>query len=482
MVMKLPKANLQISVRVLDTLLALVLASSCASPAFADDSRPPNVILIMSDDQGWGDVGFNGNSDIRTPHLDQMAANGVKFNRFYAAAPLCSPTRGSCLTGRFPFRFGVLAAHTAGMRTGEITAAELLKKQGYQTGFFGKWHLGWVREEDKGSRGFFSPPWQHGFDEVFATTSAVPTWNPTLTPRGWTSWGAQPGKPWKGGFPYVHNGKPATENLDGDDSRVIMDRVIPFLQSNREKPFFATVWFHAPHEPVVAGPKYRAMYKGFGEARQNYYGCITAMDEQIGRLRDELRELEIEHQTLLLFCSDNGPADKLARRGVASAGPFRGHKHTMYEGGLLTPACAEWPGVISPGSETNVRCSTVDYFPTIAAVCDAKLTRNQARPIDGINLMPVIRNEVQQREKPLFFGYRRLYRNIDGKALIAGDWKLLREATPEGRVRLFDLRSDPTEEHDLAKDYPDQAAQLSQTLRQLEISCQQSRDGADYRY
>ena len=167
----------------------LVLFAVTFVPArlgFADQSAPstqPNVIMIMSDDQGWGDVGFNGNEDLKTPHLDAMAAGGVRMERFYASAPLCSPTRGSCLTGRYPFRFGILAAHTGGMRVGEITIAEMLKKQGYETGFFGKWHLGWVKPQDAGTRGFQSPPGLHGFDEYFATTSAVPTWNPTVTPE-----------------------------------------------------------------------------------------------------------------------------------------------------------------------------------------------------------------------------------------------------------------------------------------------------------
>ena len=187
---------------------AFALILMFCSPLLAGE---PNVILIMSDDQGWGDVGFNGNDKIKTPNLDDMAASGVKFDRFYASAPLCSPTRGSCLTGRFPFRFGILAAHTAGMRVGENTIPEMLKKKGYSTGFFGKWHIGWVKTEDAGSRGFYSPPNQHGFEEFFATTSAVPTWDPTVTPEGWTKWGNNAGEPWKGGNPYVHNGKSVTD-------------------------------------------------------------------------------------------------------------------------------------------------------------------------------------------------------------------------------------------------------------------------------
>jgi arylsulfatase A-like enzyme len=450
-----------------------------AKPVTADK---PNVILIMSDDQGWGDVGFNGNKVLKTPHLDAMAAGGVRFDRFYASAPLCSPTRGSCLTGRYPFRFGILAAHTAGMRVGEITIAEMLKKQDYKTGFFGKWHMGWVKQTDAGSRGFFSPPNQHGFDEYFATTSAVPTWNPTVTPQDWNSWGAEPGDPWKGGAPYVHDGKEVTENMAGDDSRVIMDRVIPFVEANKDDRFFATVWFHASHEPVVAGEAYKKLYSKNGKLRQNLYGCITAMDEQIGRLRRRLRELKIEKSTLLFFCSDNGPADSLTKKGVASAGPFKGHKHTMYEGGLLVPACAEWPGVIPAGRSTKVRCSTVDFFPTIAKIVGYRFSSKDKRPIDGIDLMPVIQGDVTRRGSDLFFGYRRLHSGVDGKAVISGDWKLMKEAKEDGGMFLFNLHDDPSETLNLFDSMPDRAESMSQQLLELEASCQRSRDGADYRY
>ena len=451
-------------------------------PNAKDRADTPNVILIMSDDQGWGDVGFNGNEEIHTPNLDAMAAAGVRFDRFYAAAPLCSPTRGSCLTGRFPFRYGILAAHTGGMRVGEITVAEMLKSKGYQTGFFGKWHIGWVKESDAGSRGFFSPPSQHGFDTYFATTSAVPTYDPTVTPEDWDSWGNKPGKPWKGGAPYVQDGKEVTENMDGDDSRIIMDRVIPFIEQNKDQPFLATVWFHAPHEPVVASEAQRKRYSKLKTKQQHLYGCITAMDEQIGRLRAKLRELKIEKSTVVFFCSDNGPADPLAKKGIASAGPFKGHKHRMYEGGLLVPACAEWPGVISPGQTTQARCSTVDYFPTIAKIAGYQFKSKDKRPIDGVDLMPLIQGETKTRSQPLFFGYRRLFGDIDGKAIIAGDMKLLREAKGDGRLRLYDLSKDPFETKDLVKELPEIADSMKRQLSDLESSCQRSRDGADYKY
>ncbi len=463
-------------------LAALVQRGVVAAHGIAKDVEQPNVILLMSDDQGWGDVGFNGNDRILTPHLDAMAAEGVRFDRFYAAAPLCSPTRGSCLTGRYPFRFGILAAHTGGMRVGETTIAELLRKKGYATGIFGKWHVGWVKPDEVGTRGFYSPPSHHGFDEYFATTSAVPTWNPTVTPDDWDGFGGEASGPWKGGFPYVHDGSEVTDNLSGDDSRVIMDRVIPFIETNQDKPFLATVWFHAPHEPVVAGDEFQKLYPKAGTARKNYYGCITAMDQQIGRLRTRLRELGIEKRTVIFFCSDNGPSDGLAKKGVASPGPFKGHKHTMYEGGLLVPACAVWPGVIPAGSATGVRCSTVDFLPTVASIVGDSYPQKTSRPIDGIDLMPVIRGDVKQRDRDLFFGYRRLRQGIDGQAIISGDWKLLREAKKGGRVRLYNLTEDPFEKIDLASELPDQTKRLLKRLADLDASCQRSRDGADYRY
>ncbi|MDP0491113.1 MAG: sulfatase-like hydrolase/transferase [Verrucomicrobiota bacterium JB023] len=462
--------------RSLFSLFLALIATLAAS------ERPPNVILLMSDDQGWGDVGFNGNDRIRTPHLDAMAAGGMKLDRFYASAPLCSPTRGACLTGRYPFRFGILAAHTGGMRVGEITIAEVLKEKGYATGFFGKWHLGWVKMEDAGSRGFFSPPSLHGFDEYFATTSAVPTWDPGVTPMGWNRWGGKEGEPWKGGTPYVHDGVEVEENISGDDSRVIMDRVIEFVRREQERPFLATVWFHAPHEPVVAGEEYQALYPEAGSSRKAYYGCLTAMDEQIGRLREELRKLDLAEDTVVFFCSDNGPAGSLAKKGIASTGGFRGHKHTMYEGGLLVPACVEWPGTIEAGSSTQVRCSTVDFLPTAAALAGYEFSKNKARPIDGIDLMPVMTGEKKERGKPLFFGYRRLVREVDGQALIDGNWKLLKEAEPEGRIRLYNLETDPYEKSDLAAERPEILDAMKLKLAELDESCRLSRDGADYHY
>ena len=463
-------------------ILLSIHAQAGADQPESESSQSPNIIMVMIDDQGWGDVGFNGHSAIQTPHLDAMAAAGVKFNRFYAVSPLCSPTRGSCLTGRYPFRFGVLAAHTAGMRVGEFTVAEMVKSKGYNTAFFGKWHLGWVRTEDIGSRGFFSPPGQHGFDNWFATTSAVPTWDPCVTPDDWDRWGNKPGQPWKGGTPYVADGQAISENMQGDDSRIIMDRAVKFIEANQNDPFLATIWFHTPHEPVVAGPEYKKLYPDVDEERKNYYGCITAMDEQIGRLRTLLDKLNLTDNTVIFFCSDNGPADNLTKRKIATTGGFKGHKHKMYEGGLLVPSCAIWPGKIAAGSETDVRCATVDYFPTIANLVGFKFKEKQARPIDGVDLMPIVNGESTPREKTLYFGYQRLHNGIDGQSVINGDWKLLREAKRNPRLRLYNLAGDPYEKNDIASSNPEMVKTLQAEMKAIEESCRLSRDGNDYRY
>lgn len=384
------------------TVFAIALSTpDTASPKnnITEGGRP-NVILLMADDLGWGDVGFNGNEKIITDNLDDMARSGIRLTDFYAAAPLCSPTRASCLTGRSPFRQGIFAAHTGGMRPAEQTIAELLKKEGYQTGFFGKWHLGWVEPDKVEPRGFYSPPWHHGYEEVFATKSAVPTWNPTKTPPGWTGFGSREDGSW-GGSIYIHNGNPVTHNLEGDDSRIIMDRAIPFIRQSIDNgvPFFATIWFHAPHEPIVAGPDYLAKYPDLSEEQKHLYGCITAMDEQIGRLRMFLKENGIDENTILFFCSDNGPADPQAKRGIASAGPFRGHKHQLWEGGLRVPSLIEWAGHIEGGVSTDYQASTNDFLPTILDLLD--IFPSQAVPFDGISLVPMLKGESSQRPVPI---------------------------------------------------------------------------------
>ncbi|EON74966.1 Arylsulfatase [Lunatimonas lonarensis] len=347
----------------------------------------------MADDLGWGDVGFNGNFYIQTPNLDDMARNGIQFNRFYAASAVCSPTRGSALTGRHPERYGITHANVGHMKPEEITLAEALKGQGYATGHFGKWHLGTMTVTEKdanrgGSDGAkdYSPPWLNGFDVCFSTESKVPTWNPMVTPdkSAGDIGDRTPGEHF-GTYYWIGEGRKATDNLDGDDSRVIMDRVIPFIKEAavKDTPFFAVIWFHTPHLPVLAGPEYRALYPDLSEDKQHYFGSITAMDGQIGRLRETLRELGVADDTMIWFCSDNGSeGSEQANRAQGSAGPFKGRKRSLYEGGIRVPAVLEWPSQVQGGRKTNLPVSTSDYFPTILGALGFE-NKGQVHPLDS---------------------------------------------------------------------------------------------------
>ena len=460
----------------------------CVAPLLVAAEKP-NIILVMCDDLGWGDVGFNGNKIIRTPHLDTMAKNSLRFERFYAAAPVCSPTRGSCITGRHPYRYGVYFANTGHMKTEELTLPELLKKHGYATGHFGKWHLGTLTKTETeanrgGPRGVknFSPPQVNGFDMCFSTESKVPTWDPMLRPKNNKS------KTWwdpaKDNGPYGtaywnEKGARVTENLRGDDSRVIMDRAIPFIRAavKKEQPFFTIVWFHAPHLPVVAGPEYTKLYAKHEKFAQHYYGCITALDEQVGRLRKELRTLGIADNTLVTFCSDNGPEGNASAPG--SAGHFSGRKRSLLEGGIRVPGLVEWPAKIKPGV-TAIPAVTSDYLPTILDLIGAEQT--DKRPLDGISLVPLFKGKMKERGQPIGFQSAGQVALISDRYKIygSGGRKKEQELTLP-KLKLFDLKKDPSEKNDLAAQHPDLIKKMTATLKQWRKSCRHSDTGGDYK-
>ena len=463
----------------------------------------PNIILVMCDDLGWGDVSINGNQVIKTPNLDAMAANGLRFTRFYAGSAVCSPTRGSVVTGRNPYRYGVFFANVGHLRRQEICVAELLKQHGYTTGHFGKWHLGTLTKTIKdsnrgGPRGaaHYSPPWLNGFDRCFSTEAKVPTCDPMWKPKnaGHRYWNCITDK--SRAVPYgTHywneKGKIVRDDLDGDDSRVIMDRVIPFVQSaaSQKKPFLAVVWFHSPHLPVVADATHYAMYSHVkNDYTRNYYGCISAMDDQIGRLRRELKTLGIARNTLVAFCSDNGP-EGTAAGAPGSAGPFRGRKRDLFEGGIRVPGVIEWPGVIQPNSVTDYPAVTSDYLPTILDILGIRMP--DGRPIDGISLMPVLTGHLSKRTRPIGF-------QLPGKvALVDNQYKIVRyrkrgkrqgrqtratrgKQTAEAPFMLFDLLKDPSETTDLARQHPEIVARMRRTLDKWVASCAASNQGEDY--
>ena len=445
-------------------VIGVLIVFGCVS-GFAQEQ--PNVILVMADDLGWGDTGYNGHPFVQTPHLDAMAANGLRFDRFYAASAVCSPTRGSCLTGRHPFRYGISGANTGHLPHSEITIAEGLKSAGYVTGHFGKWHLGTLttteRDSNRGGRAEYaenySPPWEHGFDVTFATEAKVPTFDPMVTPAGWGR-GTRDGLPF-GTYYWTGSGEKVTENLEGDDSRVIMDRAIPFIRdaAESETPFFAVIWFHAPHLPVVAGARHRALYSELDEEGQHYFGCITALDEQMGRLRTTLRDLGVAENTMLWFCSDNGPEGRRKNANNGSSGPYRGRKRALYEGGVRVPGVLEWPARVDAGRVTDVASVTSDYLPTIFDAVG--IEQNTERALDGVSLMPLIEGKKLTRPGPIGFAYR------DWRAFTDAQYKIHAQGDV---VELYDLDADAGESRDISADAPEILERLVGEMRAWEES------------
>jgi arylsulfatase A-like enzyme len=472
-------------------IAAIVLAATIGRA----DTKTPNIIFAMADDMGWGDLAYNGHTTIQSPNLDAMSRAGLRFDRFYGPT-VCSPTRGSCVTGRHPYRYGIFNANVGRLPLEERTIAEALKARGYVTAHFGKWHLGTLTNDiQDGRRGgrdpkVFSPPWLHGFDVSFSTEQAVPTWDPLRD------------QPFKTQY-WTGPGQFAKDNLEGDDSRVIMDRAIPFIReaTATNRPFLALIWFHTPHAPVRAGDAYRQKYSGNTPKEQHYYGCITALDEQIGRLRKELRDLKIENDTMLWFCSDNGPEGK-AGEAPGSAGPFRGRKRDLWEGGIRVPGILEWPSVVKQPRVVDVPSVTTDYLPTVLDYL--AIPPQKPTPLDGISLRPLIEGKVTERSKPIGFEYGNMAawmdnrnklvfllegggaeRDEDGRRADPAEKKKARAANSRGtktvvKRLLFDVVADPKEERDLAAEKPDLVKSMSEALEAWRESCRRSLAGADY--
>lgn len=461
--MRLSRANPLWGGRALSVAL-LALAGSLRA---AEDAGRPNFVLCMSDDQGWGDTGYNGHPELETHTLDSMASSGLRLNRFYAAAPYCSPTRGSLMTGRHPYRYGCFAPNWS-FRPEEVTLAETLRAAGYVTGHFGKWHLGPVKASSPVS------PIQSGFDEC-------------LSHDNWFDMSP----------PLSRNGH-MPEPFRGESSRVVSHAAEDFITEavKAGKPFLAVVWFPSPHSPHLASLEDR---KRFGNA---YYAEIGRMDAAIGWLRRRLGELGVADNTLLFFCSDNGAA------GPGSTGGLRGKKGSLWEGGIRVPAVLEWPARIKQPVATDVPCSTSDLYPTILDILDLEPPERR-RPLDGISLLPLIDGTMQQRPKPIAFwhapgefradnepyldraaltGWWRTFRNVrhpqprtEGfsghAALIDGRFKLHHV---ERRYELYDVVTDPSESKNLAEQHPHVVADMKATLQAWQKSVEQSLAGDDY--
>ncbi len=468
-------------------LLALVLCAPLAA-----QSRP-NIVLAMADDQGWGETGYNGHPYLKTPVLDEMAASGLRFDRFYSAAPNCSPTRASILTGRHPNRSGVFAPNHS-TRPEEISIAQILRTAGYRTAHFGKWHVGAVKAASPTS------PARMGYDEYLAHDNFF-----ELDP------------------PLSRNGEDP-EIIQGESSEICVDAAIQFLRSARSKgpePFFVTLWFGSPHSPYRALPDDAALYREVrGEELANRFAEITAMDRALGQFRDALSEMGLADNTLLWFTSDNGitvegiPEDQ--RAGLHNGG-WRGHKGSLYEGGLRVPGIIEWPSVIREPRRTAVPAVTTDIFATLLALLDLEHPY-PARPLDGVDLTPLIMDD-SMAERPTPVGFWRYDRRSETKnprwmapeltrgttptvrnpgidfvnfkhpvaktsdfggmaAWTGNRYKLVRLGDQE--PELYDLIADPNESNDLASNQPARVRAMLERLEEWQRSVERSLAGQDY--
>ncbi len=442
-------------------LIGLMLCGATAA------AQPPNIILMMADDLGYGDPGFNGNTIIQTPHMDSLAKEGVVLTHFYAGNSVCSPTRATCLTGRHHDRMGIWMANKGHLPAQEITLAKMLKEKGYMTGHFGKWHLGTLSTtiSSKGAKRKpvlnYAPPWERDYDRSFVTESAICTWNPGLGKRAKNN-------------PFYEDGVAldgSDESLRGGAARVVVDRAVPFMKQAvvDGKPFLSVVWFHAPHEDIEAGPEYLAMYPDAGDAA-HYYGCITELDEQVGRIRATIEELGVADNTLIFFCSDNGPEGRTGtegrRRGVTDG--LRGRKRDLYDGGVRVPAFAVWPGKIQAETKNDSVLTTLDYFPTIARVVGYHMP--DRRPIDGEDVLDILTGRSKARTKSIPFRY-----NEKQSSLVKGGYKLLLPA-----YELYDLSHDRPERKNLAAAMPEKARAMKAELVTFFESVKNSHSGSDY--
>jgi arylsulfatase A-like enzyme len=436
----------------LATMLGL-LATCFGSPLVAAERRP-NVVLIVTDDQGYGDLGAHGNSILRTPNLDRLAAQSLEFTHFFVS-PVCAPTRSSLLSGRYNYRTRVTDTYLgrAMMDPGETTLAEYLADCGYRTAIIGKWHLG---------DNYPMRPMDQGFQH-------------SLVHRGGGI--GQPSDP-PGGTSYFdpilfRNGQ--AERQQGYVSDVLTDEAIRFIDEHRSTPFFLYLAYNAPHTPLEVPERYHALYRGaeFGDQKfdqdtiARIYGMVSNIDDNIGRLLAKLDETQLTGETIVIFLTDNGPQQPRFNAGL------RGQKGTVYEGGIRVPFFLRWPGHVMPG-KVDQMAAHIDVVPTLLEACGCE--PKAAAPLDGISLWPVMRDPARNwPDRTLFFQWHRgdVPQRYRAFAARTAQWKLLRaeprdleaEARPE-EFELYRIGTDPGETHNVAGEHPEVVERLRRAYDQ----------------
>ena len=452
------------------TLLALTAALLIAAAAAAA-APPTNIVVIYADDLGYGDLGVYGHHTIRTPNLDQLAADGLRLTQYYAPSPLCSPSRAALMTGRTPFRSGIRSwipqYQDVQLGPGEITVATLLKEAGYETFLGGKWHLNGGLDHEPHTQ-----PDDHGFDHWLALHA----------------------------FPIPHNHRPtnfyrngeALGEVDGYTADIVIDEAIAWLEGrDGERPLFLYLAMIEPHSTLANPDQFNAMYERFtdGEIRPivnglpeppldlleargpgEYYANVTYLDHQIGRFLKALDARGLRDSTLVFFASDNGPVTTTWRHWwevnlYGSTGGLRGRKADLYEGGIREPAIIRWPGRVEAGAVSDAVVSGYDLLPTIVSLLG--LEPPPDRPIDGEDFSSILAGEEWVRERPLYWEFD----DDQGfhYALRDGDWKLLADYAM-ARTELYNLLDDPLEMIDRSGDRPEVLKRMLGRLREAAAS------------
>lgn len=412
----------------------LVLALFVGSAIFVSAAEPPhkpNIVIILADDLGWHDVGFNGRKEWNTPNLDRLAKQGTVFKRWYTGAAVCAPSRAVLMTGKYSIHNGV-TGNGGDLPAEETTIAEALKQHGYVTALFGKWHAGKPRDGRKTS----VHPMDQGFDEFFGFTDAKHAWEHFPTEL----WFGREKKP------LMTNAFTAT---------MFANHSIDFIERNKTQPFFLYLALTEPHLHIEAPPEDVAPFKGkFPEKSlahtyyANYAAMISRMDKEIGRVLKKLDELRLDKNTLVIFSSDHGATFEKANQGAAnyhdSNAPFRGQKRTLWEGGIRVPGAVRWPGKVTAGKVSDEIVHMMDVFPSVLAAAEEQ--SESAWNVDGANLLPVWMGKAKAPERTLFWEW-----NSEGNEQLAamrGELKLV--ITGKNKPELFNVEGDPAERRSLA--------------------------------
>jgi arylsulfatase A-like enzyme len=416
------------------SVLAVLAAAALAGLAPAADVRKPNVLILLADDVGWGEFGFQGiQKDIPTPNIDTIAKNGVRFTNGYIAATYCSPCRAGLMTGRYPTRFGHefnggggAGGRGFGLPLTETTMADRLKKLGYATACVGKWHLGGPPEY---------LPTKRGFDEFYGTVANTPYFNP---PNFVDSRVANEIRPVKDPNFYTTD--------------AYAERAVDWLGKQQGQPFFLYLPFNAQHAPLQATKKYLDRFPNIqDEKRRTFAAMMSAMDDAVGRVLAKVREMGQEENTLIFFFSDNGGP---TRQTTSNNGPLRGFKAQTSEGGTRIPYCVQWKGKLPAGKVYDFPVQNLDILPTAVVAAGGQVEPDWK--LDGVDLMPYLTGKNTARPHETLY-----WRFGEQWAIRRGDWKLVASAFDKNVPRLINLADDIAEANDLSAKYPDRVKELT---------------------